>query len=422
MPPAYDILCVCVCVCRVNFHTCATSALAVDPLRVAHAVLMALSWGVCLPLGVLTAMFLRGVSPTTGHHAFWFVWHKRLQMGGLGMAIIGTILALVMVQGNHLAVTHSKLGVVVMACGIFQPLNAIIRPKPGEKWRWLWGYFHKGTGYGSVVLAAATIYTGLMVLGVPVATAAGKVYVGVFPVMMALSVLWYCRKRILAWAVTANIASKPRASVSVGAGKGTPITDTVVSPLAAASVAPGPASVVKAVGLGQAMLSHGKPASSCPTGASVPLQVQVDATVHSSFSRAAATRRAKTGSGRHGPVATRSSAVSEPESPPSHTELEGKADATPGRLPPLPIAVTTSAPSVRSLKSGVLPGRPPAEAPTIELAHIPSGAGSLSTRRISVTVPMAARVAVAAPAPVNRDSATPTRVPLSSDDEPDSWI
>lgn len=79
---------------RVNFYTCAVSDVGVAAKRVAHAVLMATGMGLLLPIGVSIARFGRVTPPTTGPDAFWFKWHKRIQVSAVVLAIVGFALAL----------------------------------------------------------------------------------------------------------------------------------------------------------------------------------------------------------------------------------------------------------------------------------------------------------------------------------------
>lgn len=194
---------------RVNFFTCEVTDVSVEPLRVAHAVLMSLSWGIMLPLGVFTAMFLRKVPPLSGPGAFWFVWHKRLQVWGLGFAIIGFVLALVMVKGNHWAIVHSKLGLGVMVAGLSQPLNALIRPKPTEKWRWVWNILHKSTGYGAILLGIVTIFLGCQALGVTSASLAGLGNLIAFCLLATLLVVVFVWTKYFRSSITTSATELP---------------------------------------------------------------------------------------------------------------------------------------------------------------------------------------------------------------------
>lgn len=91
-------------------------------------------------------------------------------MIGLILALAGFILAVEVfnVEGTDTTLgKHRIIGIVVMAAGLFQPLNALIRPhapepgKPRELLRVVWESCHKGFGYTTAVLAIANIYIGM---------------------------------------------------------------------------------------------------------------------------------------------------------------------------------------------------------------------------------------------------------------------
>jgi hypothetical protein len=168
-------VCVCVlarralCGCSINFATGKTKVLSVAPIKIAHGVLMAVSWGILLPLGVIFARFYRHVEPNKGPRAVWFVAHQALQYSGVIIAAVGFIVAIYMERdASHFATTHAKLGLTVMCLGLTQPLNAFIRPHPGEKYRAIWSAWHKSAGYIAVLLAVATIFLGLNLIGAAV--------------------------------------------------------------------------------------------------------------------------------------------------------------------------------------------------------------------------------------------------------------
>ncbi|CAM9646564.1 unnamed protein product, partial [Ectocarpus fasciculatus] len=140
------------------------------PLIIAHGSLMLVGWGVCIPCGVISARFLK----SDPNRERWFEYHRRFQMGGLFLAIVGWIIALVsfnVIQGGpaaHVSYVHAVCGMVLMCLGIVQPLNACLRPpapEPGEEpsySRQLWEKLHKGGGYLAIILAGATLILGTL--------------------------------------------------------------------------------------------------------------------------------------------------------------------------------------------------------------------------------------------------------------------
>ena len=140
------------------------------PLIVAHGSLMLIGWGVCIPCGIISARFLK--SDPDGKK--WFRYHRRFQIGGLFLAIIGWIIALAtfnVLKGGpeaHVSYVHAVCGMVTMCLGIVQPLNACFRPpapEPGEEpsfSRQVWEKLHKGGGYLAIFLAGATLILGTL--------------------------------------------------------------------------------------------------------------------------------------------------------------------------------------------------------------------------------------------------------------------
>lgn len=177
--------------CSVNLGACRATGAVVAPVKIAHGVLMAVSWGVALPIGVIIARFYRHKEPTTGPYAWWFIRHQIFQYSGVITSLAGFALALYMKwQTAHFDSAHAKLGLTVMIIGFLQPLNAFIRPKPNTPKRPLWNFFHKNLGYVAVVLAIPTIFLGLSKIGAPTG------YRVAYSVVMAVLVGFYFVKLV----------------------------------------------------------------------------------------------------------------------------------------------------------------------------------------------------------------------------------
>lgn len=138
----------------------------------AHGGLMILGWGFLLPSGVILARLAK-------HRpgGLWFRLHRFLQISGITVAFVAWMIALnlfdeveIPEESERYEDIHKTLGLIVMILGLFQPLNAVLRPhapKDGEDKppaRFMWEVLHKGLGYTAVVLAAATISFGTTLL------------------------------------------------------------------------------------------------------------------------------------------------------------------------------------------------------------------------------------------------------------------
>ena len=140
----------------------AAAKISVPALLALHAVLMLLSWGFLLPMGITIANRCRKVSATVDGKPAWFGLHQRLQYAGWFLQILGA--AAIIVQksikseahfssGMTANAVHMWMGLVVVILGTLQPLNAFFRPHPkndaGEKTqgRKVWEAIHKNSGW-----------------------------------------------------------------------------------------------------------------------------------------------------------------------------------------------------------------------------------------------------------------------------------
>jgi len=170
---------------------CITEAGSQESVIYAHGSLMLIGWGVLLPMGVVFAKLFKHRPD-----GLWFKIHRGLQITGLTFAIIGWAIALknfsVFDDPGLPSHTHGSLGMTVMAIGILQPLNALIRPHPpaeGEEKpfpRAAWEVWHKSMGYTACILALVTIAYGTTL--VPTVSVQ-RIYQIAFGVAMALLLL-----------------------------------------------------------------------------------------------------------------------------------------------------------------------------------------------------------------------------------------
>lgn len=218
------LIVVCMLDCSVNFLSCTASALADDPAKPTHAVLMAVSWGVLLPVGVVIAKFYRAMEPRTGPKAWWFVRHQAFQYAGVLLSIAGFIAGIYYKRtaAAHFVSVHAKLGLAVMIGGMLQPLNAFIRPKPGAPYRTIWSLAHKSIGYGAVLLTVPTIFYGMRLYAFPNANAVASAYLGGCVIVVVLFLVMLRYPPLRAPAAASAIASKlppappPRSSPETG--------------------------------------------------------------------------------------------------------------------------------------------------------------------------------------------------------------
>ncbi len=136
-----------------------TTGAAAKPYE-AHGTLMLVSWGLLLPCGAMAAKFRAILGDG------WLFCHVMCQCIGLFLATIGLVLALanfdhyVFRKDATIAMyAHGVIGCVLMAVGLLQPLNALLRPHtPAEghsktKLRTAWEWLHKSSGYFVLLIA-----------------------------------------------------------------------------------------------------------------------------------------------------------------------------------------------------------------------------------------------------------------------------
>ncbi|KAK6918759.1 Cytochrome b561/ferric reductase transmembrane [Dillenia turbinata] len=171
----------------------------VQTLKTVHGIMNAISWGIMLPIGAVTARYLRHIQslgPT------WFYVHAGVQLSAY---FIGTVGFAIGIRLGELSpgVTyglHRKLGFAAFCLGGLQTLALLFRPKTTHKFRKYWKSYHHFVGYACVVLGVVNVFQGFEVMG------EGRSYAKlgyclslstVFGVCMALEVngwVVFCRK------------------------------------------------------------------------------------------------------------------------------------------------------------------------------------------------------------------------------------
>jgi len=156
-----------------NFKTGDATSAPLNPDKVTHGTLMALSWGFLLPLGVILARFLRHAPKVhvpgldAGPAPFWFVAHRIIQTTGLIIALAGWIIGLTKIFSTSQP-THLGLGCAIMTIGLLQPINAMFRPHPPDNRtakRLCWEFVHKWLGRSACIMAVIQIFIGFAAIG-----------------------------------------------------------------------------------------------------------------------------------------------------------------------------------------------------------------------------------------------------------------
>jgi len=136
-----------------------------------HLLFMAPAWGAILPMGAAIANRCKAVQGAP--KGKWFQLHRAFQSIGWTLQLLGFIFAVVHCEkySKHFNYLHTIIGMVVVAIGTLQPLNAIVRPHPPEGgWpeggkpaaRTAWEAVHKGLGWLAIILGMVNVILGVL--------------------------------------------------------------------------------------------------------------------------------------------------------------------------------------------------------------------------------------------------------------------
>nr|GMC77142.1 cytochrome B561 and DOMON domain-containing protein At2g04850 [Ipomoea batatas] len=133
-------------------------------LKIVHGILNAISWGIMLPVGVVTARYLRhaqSLGPT------WFYAHAGIQLSTIVLGTIGFGIGLRLgeLSPGRVYGLHRKLGLATFCLGILQTMALLFRPKTTNKFRRYWKSYHHFVGYACVVLGVVNVFQGFEVMG-----------------------------------------------------------------------------------------------------------------------------------------------------------------------------------------------------------------------------------------------------------------
>jgi hypothetical protein len=163
---------------KINLNEVALLPLDTNPgqqMKQAHGILMFLTWGAILPIGVIFARYCRSfhslnrIVPDA-----WFKIHRAMQICGYIGSLVAAVIAFIVVgSSNHFKTTngHSQIGLTVMSLGLLQLSLAVFRPPASKfksRFRILWEYQHILTGVLSLLLSAAAIITGILWFRAPI--------------------------------------------------------------------------------------------------------------------------------------------------------------------------------------------------------------------------------------------------------------
>ncbi|KVH93183.1 cytochrome b561 and DOMON domain-containing protein At2g04850 [Cynara cardunculus var. scolymus] len=136
----------------------------IKTLKIVHGVMNAISWGVFLPTGAVTARYLRHIQSLG---PVWFYVHAGIQLSAflLGTAGFAIGVHLGELSPGRVYGLHRKLGFAAFFLGSLQTLALLFRPKTTNKFRKYWKSYHHFVGYACVILGVVNVFQGFEVMG-----------------------------------------------------------------------------------------------------------------------------------------------------------------------------------------------------------------------------------------------------------------
>lgn len=131
--------------------------------RNVHGVLNAVAWGTLLPIGAMTARYLKVFKSAD---PAWFYLHVACQTSAYAVGVAGWITGLKL--GSDSAgithKTHRAMGIALFCLGTLQLFALLLRPNKDHKFRIYWNIYHWTIGYVVIVLSIVNVYEGLDIL------------------------------------------------------------------------------------------------------------------------------------------------------------------------------------------------------------------------------------------------------------------
>ncbi|KAK4437296.1 cytochrome and DOMON domain-containing protein [Sesamum alatum] len=134
------------------------------PLKTLHGAINAISWGLLLPIGAITARYLRQIQSIG---PAWFYAHAGVQIFAVLLGTVGFSIGIRLgeLSPGRVYGLHRKLGFAAFCLGWLQTLALLFRPKTTNKFRKYWKSYHHFVGYACVVLGVVNCFQGFEVMG-----------------------------------------------------------------------------------------------------------------------------------------------------------------------------------------------------------------------------------------------------------------
>ncbi|KAG0557186.1 hypothetical protein KC19_11G108400 [Ceratodon purpureus] len=162
-------------------------------LKNTHGVFNAVAWGILLPIGVMSARYLRMFAWAD---PLWFYMHIACQLTGYTLGVVGWGLGLQLQKyATPIKYYHRNLGIAIFVFATLQVLAVVLRPKKESKVRPFWNVYHHTIGYLCIILIIVNIFEGFELL--EPASKWKRAYVAVLIVLGVVSLVL----EVLTWIV-----------------------------------------------------------------------------------------------------------------------------------------------------------------------------------------------------------------------------
>ncbi|KAF8409685.1 hypothetical protein HHK36_005764 [Tetracentron sinense] len=136
----------------------------IKALKTVHGIVNGVSWGFLLPMGAVTARYLRHIQSLGPS---WFYAHSIIQLSAFLLGSVGFAIGLRLGEMSPGVVygIHRNLGLAAFCLGSLQTLALLFRPRTTHKFRKYWKSYHHFVGYACVVLGVVNVFQGFEVIG-----------------------------------------------------------------------------------------------------------------------------------------------------------------------------------------------------------------------------------------------------------------
>ncbi|KAK3032002.1 hypothetical protein RJ639_036207 [Escallonia herrerae] len=127
-----------------------------------HGVLNVVSWGILVPIGAMTARYLKVFKSAD---PAWFYVHVACQCSAYIVGVAGWATGLKLGSESPIVYdTHRNIGITLFCLGTLQVFALLLRPKKDHKFRFYWNLYHWSVGYAVIILSIVNIFEGFDIL------------------------------------------------------------------------------------------------------------------------------------------------------------------------------------------------------------------------------------------------------------------